>query len=133
MARFSDWPRIRLLGPRGDPIEVFLADRTTRRMLGLALLDRPPEGGVLIPRCTSVHTVGMRFPIDVAFVSWPASGQPRPAAQVLEVLSELVPFRLAGLTRGARAGPRSGTAALELAAGAAATLGIRPGEELPVA
>ena len=36
------------------------------RMLGLAWLDdMPEEYGLLIPRCGSVHTFGMRFPIDV--------------------------------------------------------------------
>ena len=38
------------------------------RLLGLALLGRERAGpGLLIPRCRSVHTFGMRFPIDVAF------------------------------------------------------------------
>ena len=39
------------------------------RLLGLAFLPAPPAGhALLIPRCASVHTFGMRFPIDVAFV-----------------------------------------------------------------
>jgi hypothetical protein len=39
------------------------------RLLGLALLapDRAGEG-LLIPRCRSVHTFGMRFPIHLVFV-----------------------------------------------------------------
>lgn len=39
------------------------------RLLGLALLDRQlaPEG-LLIPRCRSVHTFGMRFPLDLLFL-----------------------------------------------------------------
>lgn len=39
------------------------------RLLGLALL-RPARAGegLLIPRCRSVHTFGMRFPIHVVFV-----------------------------------------------------------------
>jgi hypothetical protein len=44
---------------------------TTRlsRLLGLALLraDRAPQG-LVIPRCRSVHTFGMRFPIHVVFI-----------------------------------------------------------------
>ena len=38
------------------------------RLLGLALLwpERAGEG-LLIPRCRSVHTFGMRFPIHVVF------------------------------------------------------------------
>jgi uncharacterized membrane protein (UPF0127 family) len=41
------------------------------RLLGLALLPRgalPPGHALLIPRCRSMHTFGMRFPIDVAFL-----------------------------------------------------------------
>jgi uncharacterized protein len=39
------------------------------RLLGLALLRRKRAGpGLLIPRCRSVHTFGMRFQIDVLFL-----------------------------------------------------------------
>jgi uncharacterized protein len=39
------------------------------RTLGLAFLDRRSAGdGLLIPGCRSVHTFGMRFPLDVAFL-----------------------------------------------------------------
>jgi uncharacterized protein len=41
-----------------------------QRLLGLALLrhhDLPEGHAVLIPRCSSIHTFGMRFPVDVAF------------------------------------------------------------------
>jgi uncharacterized membrane protein (UPF0127 family) len=39
------------------------------RLLGLAFLDRDAAGpGLLIPRCRSVHTFGMRFALDVLFV-----------------------------------------------------------------
>jgi uncharacterized protein len=39
------------------------------RMLGLALLERKEAGeGLLIPRCASVHTFGMRFPLDLVFI-----------------------------------------------------------------
>jgi hypothetical protein len=39
------------------------------RLLGLALL-RPGRAGegLLIPRCRSVHTFGMRFALDVTFL-----------------------------------------------------------------
>jgi uncharacterized protein len=39
------------------------------RLLGLAFLD-PGDGddALLIRRCRSVHTFGMRFPIDIVFV-----------------------------------------------------------------
>ena len=39
------------------------------RLLGLARRDRPEAGpGLLIPRCASVHTFGMRFALDVFFL-----------------------------------------------------------------
>ncbi len=49
--------------------EVLVAGDPVSRLLGLALLDRhrAPEG-LLIPRCRSVHTYGMRFPLDVLFL-----------------------------------------------------------------
>ena len=39
------------------------------RLLGLAML-RPERAGegLLIPRCRSIHTFGMRFPLDVTFL-----------------------------------------------------------------
>lgn len=39
------------------------------RLLGLALLRELPRGhALLIPHCRSVHTFGMRFPIDIVFL-----------------------------------------------------------------
>ena len=39
------------------------------RLLGLALLDRLPESHALLLRdCSSVHTFGMRFALDVMFL-----------------------------------------------------------------
>ena len=54
----------RVLGRR-----VPVADRPRARLLGLALIRRARAGpGLLIPRCRSVHTFGMRFALDVAFL-----------------------------------------------------------------
>ena len=39
------------------------------RLLGLAVAGALPRGrALLIPRCGSVHTLGMRFAIDVVFL-----------------------------------------------------------------
>jgi uncharacterized membrane protein (UPF0127 family) len=39
------------------------------RLLGLAFMPAPPpEQALLIPNCRSIHTFGMRFAIDVAFL-----------------------------------------------------------------
>lgn len=44
-----------------------------RRFIGLQFRrSLPPQAGLLIAPCSSVHTFGVRFPIDVAFID--ASG-----------------------------------------------------------
>jgi uncharacterized membrane protein (UPF0127 family) len=49
--------------------EVRVARGPRARFLGLAYLDREEAGaGLLIPRCSSVHTFGMRFPLDLYFL-----------------------------------------------------------------
>jgi uncharacterized protein len=63
-ARLHRLPRSTALGR-----EVPVARGLRARLLGLALLDRGHSGpGLLIPRCSSVHTFGMRFPLDLAFL-----------------------------------------------------------------
>ena len=62
--RFRDQPRAEVWGRR---VPVALSRRA--RLLGLALLDRPAAGaGLLLPGCRSVHTFGMRFPVDLVFL-----------------------------------------------------------------
>lgn len=98
----------RLLVTRG-PLE---------RMRGL--LWRPPlrEGeGMYIDRCNAIHTVGMRYAIDVAFLD--ASGA------VVRVVEALAPMRMA-LCWGARA-------TVELAAGECERLRIRLSRRLRIA
>jgi uncharacterized membrane protein (UPF0127 family) len=58
-----------LIDPRGRTwsVEVPATGRERRRGLrGRGFL--PPDHAMLFPRCRSVHTFGMRFPITVAFV-----------------------------------------------------------------
>src|SRR5262245_9740217 len=45
-----------------------VADTRTSRTRGLLGRDGV-DGALVIERCRSVHTVGMRFPIDVAYVA----------------------------------------------------------------
>lgn len=62
--RFAGLSSALALGER-----VPLATGFRARLLGLALLPRERAGpGLLIPRCRSIHTFGMRFPIDVVFL-----------------------------------------------------------------
>jgi uncharacterized protein len=49
--------------------ELAVASSRLSRLLGLALLPLARAGdGLVIPRCRSVHTFGMRFPLHVVFV-----------------------------------------------------------------
>lgn len=49
--------------------EVHVARRFNARRRGLSGLDDLPEGHALhILRCSSVHTVGMRFPLDLLWL-----------------------------------------------------------------
>jgi uncharacterized membrane protein (UPF0127 family) len=46
-----------------------VAESFRSRLVGLAWRDRSQVGaGLLIPRCASVHTFGMRFALDVYFL-----------------------------------------------------------------
>ena len=71
-----------------------LALRAPARLVGLlASRDLSPEEAIWIPRCASIHTMGMRFPIDAAFLD--------ESGRVLRVARGLRPWRWAG-ARGAR-------------------------------
>ncbi len=66
----SPAPRLRRL-PRAVVLgrEVPVAVGFRARLLGLAWMDRGEAGsGLLIPRCSSVHTFGMRFALDLCFL-----------------------------------------------------------------
>lgn len=94
---------------------VMRATTTLERMRGL--LSRPRLGrgeGMLLAPCSSVHTFGMQYPIDVVFLTggW----------QVRRVVPSLKPLRVAWSFGAAMV--------LELASGAAAALGLAPGHEL---
>ncbi len=82
--RFDELPR-REVATRVVP----LATGFRARLLGLALLDRADAGpGLLIPRCSAVHTIGMRFALDLHFLD--------AAGEVLAVRRAVLPRRLAG-------------------------------------
>jgi uncharacterized membrane protein (UPF0127 family) len=64
LLRFRRLRRTELLG-----LAVPVAATPLSRLLGLALLPRcRARQGLLIPRCRSVHTFGMRFPLDLLFI-----------------------------------------------------------------
>jgi len=100
-----------LLGDKVRTARTFLS-----RLVGLlgtaAIAD---GGGLWIVSCRSVHTLGMRYPIDVAFLD--ARGI------VIGVLEGLPPNRVGRVFRDARG-------ALELRSGILAATGTSPGDRL---
>jgi uncharacterized protein len=99
------------------------------RLVGLAGLARPAAGaGLLLPRCRCVHTLGMRFRIDVVFLSPLPAGFGR--AVVLELRERLPPGRVALLGRGRKPRSRRDVLAAELPSGEASVLGLREGTEV---
>jgi uncharacterized membrane protein (UPF0127 family) len=109
--RLRHLPRVEVRG-----IEVPVAWGVGARLLGLALLRRERAGpGLLIPRCSSVHTFGMRFALDVVFID----GNNRPLRSVRCVRR----WRVVSCRRAA--------AALETPAAGCTRTSRRTGEGLP--
>jgi uncharacterized protein len=89
----------------------------SRRARSRGLLGRDGVDGALLLRpCRSVHTVGMRFPIDVAFCD--------DELRVIRVVT-MPRHRLSRLVWRSRA-------VIEAEAGAFARWGLRPGDQLEV-
>jgi uncharacterized protein len=112
MRRFESTRSVRLRTAAGRQLEAWVAESPAARLAGLAGLPALGAGrALLFPCCASVHTIGMRFPIDVAFLSWPPDlGR----CEVLAVRASVPPFRVVGAPPGLRHGS---VAALEAAAG----------------
>ena len=109
MARILDCP------VPGGSLRVRVADSFVSRALGL-LVGAPLNSteALLIAPCSSIHTFGMRYPIDVAFID--------ADARIVRIYQHVRPGRLR-FALGARA-------ALELHAGAAVRLGLGAGVHL---
>jgi uncharacterized membrane protein (UPF0127 family) len=61
--------RLPTLPVRLDGMEVRVAATARARLLGLAGLRAGPPCGLLLPRTRSVHTFGMRFPLDLVWLN----------------------------------------------------------------
>ena len=94
-----------------------IADKALQRMHGLLGRDGlQPGEGMLIKPASSVHTMFMRFPIDVVFLDR--------AHRIVGIAHTLRPWRAAGARRA--------KAALELPAGTAAAHGLEVGDVLTI-
>jgi uncharacterized membrane protein (UPF0127 family) len=93
------------------------ATRTTRRrgLLGRDGLDQ--ASAMLLAPCTAVHTIGMRFPIDVVFVDR--------QGYAVKIVRNLRPWRMAIAT--------AGRAVIEMAAGSVDWGQVVPGDRLYLA
>jgi hypothetical protein len=101
----------------GDRITV--AETNLSRMIGLlGKRGLTPGAGLLIYPSQSIHTVAMRFPIDVVFVdrNW----------RVIHLRPQMVPYRLTSLHWRARC-------VVELPSGVIAESCTRIGDQLSVA
>jgi uncharacterized membrane protein (UPF0127 family) len=91
MARLARLPAVAL--PAG--LRLVVAARPRARLLGLAGLRAPPvDVALLLPGCRSVHTFGMRWPLDLVWLD----GDGHPAR-----VDRAVPPRRVRGCRGARA------------------------------
>jgi uncharacterized membrane protein (UPF0127 family) len=67
-------------------MRIRVASSPWSRLLGLALRRGPPDTALLIPRCRSVHTFGMRFALDLVWLDG--------AGRVLSVDEGVPPWRV---------------------------------------
>lgn len=101
-----------LNGPDGLTVKVRTADTAWTRMVGLlGRAELPETEALLLEPAWSIHTWFMRFPIDVVFVDHDGV--------VVRVVERMGPWRLVS--------ERRAHAVIELAAGVARRLEIRPG------
>ena len=92
-----------------------VADSSATRRSGLLKHESLAEGeGLWIAPCEAVHTVGMRFAIDVLYLDR--------KRKVLKVRERMVPWRISGCLRA--------HSVLELPAGMASQTGTLPGDQL---
>lgn len=92
------------------------ADRPWSRMVGLlGRRSLAEDEGLLLVPCTSIHTLLMRFPIDVIYMNR--------EHVVVKAIRALRPFRFSACLRG-------GHSVLELPAGAIEASGTRVGDRL---
>lgn len=101
-------------GPKLTYLRVKRAVRWWERLRGLLGTPVPPDDGLYITPCSSVHTMGMRYPIDLLFLD--RNGR------VLRIAEAVPPWRIAGAWRA--------HAVAEFRAGTLRRLGVAVGDRL---
>ena len=97
--------------------QLMTAFDSASRRTGLLQHQQMPEGAALIiAPCSAVHTIGMHFEIDIAFVA--------KDGRVLKVRHAVKRWRMTGALRA--------FAVIELAAGALEAASVRPGDALEI-
>ncbi len=114
--RFAQARRAEIASPAGR-LEAVVAEGFRLRLRGLAGLEPDDFEPLLFPRCRSIHTFGMRAPIDLVWLR--ESG---PAPEAIGVVEGLPPRRRARAPHSG--GSRRAVSALELVAGDARRLGL---------
>ena len=119
MGRLGGMTVLQLRPPGYEELTVLVAEAFGKRLLGLAGLRAVPAAtALLIPHCRSVHTFGMRFELDVLFVT-----VDHESLRVHDRRLRVGPCRIVRASRAARA--NRGLAALEVP-----TRRWRPGREV---
>ena len=97
-------------------VRVRLADTFLRRLIGLLLTPKlQPDQGLLITPCQRIHTMGMRWPIDILMLDHNGT--------IVSLTEKLGTCRLGPPGRG-------GGSVLELASGSIGKYGFAIGDQL---
>lgn len=113
----SSMQKLAIVAPGGRMVcdTCHLANRTRTRLRGIIGWKGMRRGeGVLLRPTFSIHTMFVRFPIDVVFLD--------KEMKVLSIVHDLKPWRLTGA--------RKAKAVLELAAGECRRIGLESGDRL---
>lgn len=107
---------IKKIAFKNNDLNVTIANQFFSRLRGL--LFKPAlklDEALLISPCKSVHTLGMRYPIDIVFLS--------PDYQILKIVNDCMPLRLASCPQAKHT--------LELLSGESSRLGLKVGMPFP--
>lgn len=124
--RFAGAKRVTMKAPAGDAT-AYLADSFGLRFLGLMRVSAGEVEPLLFPRCRSLHMYWMKTPIDLVWLDLDLDAG---LASVLGVVEGLPRRKGATAPKAADSAQKRRIAALELAPGEAARLGLAEGLDI---